>query len=320
MVLILVLLVSITAALLLPGIDVVNRTGSIAVYLIWCVLPAIGLLCFFRQTINRKALLSGLMLALGCCLLPFLVLEMAWQFWLLGDLDYAQLFRRFMAATIIVLLILRVFSLLGLLEYRSAAEANARFEALQSKIRPHFLFNSLNTIAELTHEKPQHAEQALLSLSMLFRASLESEKKWYSLDSEITLCRRYIELETWRLGDNLNYSENIDVALAQEWYLPRLILQPLIENAFVHGGKADGSLDLQLEVKETKSHLSILLVNSSGEGKTSQRDSAGMAVDNIKQRLFTLYDDQASLRTIEQDDQFKVFVKLPKLRASQTAS
>jgi two-component system sensor histidine kinase AlgZ len=317
LILIVVLLVAIAGALLVPQGDFVSRAGNIAVYLIWCVLPATGLLCLLRGKINNSKVIPALGMALVCCMVPFLCVEIAWQSFASTNLDLVQLIQKSVAALIIVLALLRIFSLLGLLEYRSMVEANARFDALQSKIRPHFLFNSLNTIAELTHQQPERAEQALLSLSMLFRASLESGKKWSSLDAEVNLCRRYLELEQWRLGDKLSYQENVDIALAQEWQLPRLILQPLIENAVLHGAKADGGVDMSLEVKETKAHLSILVINALGDGVHSKRKGAGMAVENIKERLLTLYDDQASFRATLQGNEFKVFIKLPKLRANE---
>ena len=113
-------------------------------------------------------------------------------------------------------------------------QAQARLQALQARIRPHFLFNSMNTIASLTHDQPDLAEQAIENLSDLFRASLSAEAS-ISLSQEIELTRSYVDLEALRLGFRLSVVTGPCPTTAALVNLPALTLQPLMENAIYHG-------------------------------------------------------------------------------------
>ncbi|MGH8630521.1 MAG: sensor histidine kinase, partial [Burkholderiales bacterium] len=117
---------------------------------------------------------------------------------------------------------------------RMESEADARFQALQSRIRPHFLFNCMNTIAGLTRRSPQLAEEAIEDLADLFRASLRDVQRPDTLREELELCERYLRIEGHRLGERLRVDWRMD-GVDRDISLPALILQPLLENAIYHG-------------------------------------------------------------------------------------
>lgn len=116
-----------------------------------------------------------------------------------------------------------------------AAEAQARVAALQARIRPHFLFNSMNSIASLVRRDPTTAERAIEDLAELFRAALGSDERPATLDEEIALCERYLAIEALRLGPRLVVDWQVDDDVPRTLRLPRLLLQPLVENAVRHG-------------------------------------------------------------------------------------
>ena len=136
------------------------------------------------------------------------------------------------------------------LRVRSAPQGpgDGALQALQARIRPHFLFNSMNTIASLTHDQPDLAEQAIENLSDLFRASLAAEAS-ISLQQELELTRSYIDLESLRLGERLEVNWHLPER-EPSLNLPALTLQPLVENAIYHGIEplsSGGSIDILIE-------------------------------------------------------------------------
>ena len=114
------------------------------------------------------------------------------------------------------------------------AEARSRIHALQARIRPHFFFNSMNTIASLTCTDPSRAEEAVADLADLFRATMKDSDEPYHMSEELELCRTYVRMEELRLGDRLTVQWQIDAALMPA-IVPSLSIQPLLENAIHHG-------------------------------------------------------------------------------------
>ena len=136
--------------------------------------------------------------------------------------------------TVIVTSYLRYNYVRRSLQRREESELHARIQALQSRIRPHFLFNSMNIIASLIPVDPAAAETVVEDLSELFRASLQEEGSEVSIDDELALCRRYMRIEFLRLGKRLNINWQIEV-VTDSVRIPLLTLQPLLENAVYHG-------------------------------------------------------------------------------------
>ncbi|NNE64306.1 MAG: histidine kinase [Gammaproteobacteria bacterium] len=196
-------------------------------------------------------------------------------------------------------------------------QARARLQALQARIRPHFLFNSMNTIASLTHDEPDLAEQSIENLSDLFRASLAAEAS-VSLEQELTLTRSYIELESLRLGDRLKIDWQIPSPLPK-LNLPALTLQPLVENAIYHGIEPiyqGGTIQIRIAYLDGLIELSI--VNPVLEDRSLQhRKGNQMAVDNIRERLHLTFGSTATLKLSEIDELFTVTLLLPFIREEE---
>lgn len=180
----------------------------------------------------------------------------------------------------------------------SPAVVEARLQALTARIRPHFLFNSLNAVLSLIRVDPRRAETALEELAELFRALMRDHRELVPLADEIALCRQYLDLETLRLGERLRVEWEIH-DLPEELAVPPLMVQPLIENAVYHGiepGSAPGTIRIRLARRGDKLHVE--LANPCQTGAEHQRGNR-MALENIRERLALYYDLEAQLETGE---------------------
>ncbi|MFT6407269.1 MAG: two-component system sensor histidine kinase AlgZ [Arenicella sp.] len=291
--------------------------GTWSLFAQWSALTSALLLCLLRDRIQKIPLIlamtvvviviCGSVIFIDLVFVYLLRYQEAWT--LSGD----RLLRVIGASLLISALTLRFFALLDVLDKRSKAEAESRILALQSRIQPHFLFNSLNTIAELTVLDPAKAEQAIGSLSMLFRAGLENQRKRHSLERELVLAKRYIELEKWRLETRLSIGWQISVDDTELWEVPKLIVQPLLENAIVHGMLLDGSIHISVDIRETRNHLSFRFENAKVDND-SVKAGHGIALDNIRERLLVLYDDQHNFQVKNSGNLFVVLMRIPKQR------
>ncbi|MCC5865116.1 MAG: histidine kinase [Wenzhouxiangella sp.] len=218
---------------------------------------------------------------------------------------------------LIAMLLSLIFSRLLVLQQRwrsqTEAEARARLDALQARIRPHFLFNALNAIAELIHEQPDAAEEALLDLSDLLRIGLGTEVR-HSLSEELALIRGYLRIEALRLGDKLRVEWLLPERLPDELQLPPLVLQPLVENAVIHGvaARADGGELLIRAQRISFRRLRFEIENPMpGARESADRPGHGTALENIRQRLALAYEERASLKTWEHDGKFHAALTVP---------
>ncbi|HEY4371758.1 MAG TPA: histidine kinase [Burkholderiales bacterium] len=179
----------------------------------------------------------------------------------------------------------------------SPAIAEARLQALQARIRPHFLFNSLTAVLSLIRTEPRQAERTLEDLADLFRVLLREERRAVKLDEEISLCKRYLDIESLRLGERMQVEWRIDES-ALSITIPPLILQPLAENAVHHGIEPNHQPGLiTLSVLRRGRLVEIEIVNPRVEGNTRPPGRAGnqMALDNVRERLALHYDVEARL-------------------------
>ncbi|HEY9193256.1 MAG TPA: histidine kinase [Methyloversatilis sp.] len=194
------------------------------------------------------------------------------------------------------------------------AIAQARLMALSARIRPHFLFNSLNAVLGIMREDPRRAERALEELSDLFRVLMRENRDLVTLGDELSLCRQYMELEKLRLGERLGVLWQTDDC-PQDARVPPLMLQPLLENAVYHGVEPlAGSGEVRVCVKRSGSDVVVEIDNPAPppEGRISAHGGGNrMALDNIRERLMLFFDLEAQLDAGEQDGLYRVRIRFP---------
>lgn len=194
-------------------------------------------------------------------------------------------------------------------EAETQSEAEARVQALQARIRPHFLFNSLNTIASLIHDNPESAERATEDLSELFRAGMRRADEMIALEDELDLARKYLDMEQRRLGERLQLDWSSDELPGSLSVLP-MVLQPLLENAVNHGvAPLPEGGKVQVYGRSEGGQVVITITNPLARGH-DQRGS-GMALNNIRARLALAHGQRASLITSKDNERFYAVLTLP---------
>jgi two-component system sensor histidine kinase AlgZ len=192
----------------------------------------------------------------------------------------------------------------------SPALAEARLQALQARIRPHFLFNSLNAVLALIRRDPKRAERSLEDLADLFRTLMSDARQFVRLADEIALLERYAEIEHLRLGDRLRITWELDGA-PPDALLPSLVLQPLLENAIYHGvepGTTAGDVLVQIERRGDRVHA--VIENPYIEAE-QRRAGNRMALDNVRERLALFFDAEARLDARPLGDRFRIDIEIP---------
>jgi two-component system sensor histidine kinase AlgZ len=191
----------------------------------------------------------------------------------------------------------------------SPADARARLAELQSRIRPHFLFNALNTAIALVRVDPERAEEVLEDLSELFRVVLAEAGASVSLDEEVELAKRYLAIEQIRFGGRMHVKWQLDAA-AGAARVPPLVLQPLVENAVRHGIESTaGGGRIEITTMAKRGMASVLVSNSVGDAPA--RPGAGIALANVRERLKLLHDMGGSLETWREGDTFRARLMVP---------
>jgi two-component system, LytTR family, sensor histidine kinase AlgZ len=200
-------------------------------------------------------------------------------------------------------------------EADAKAQQDAKLQALQSRIRPHFLFNSLNSVASLTRSDPQKAESVLQDLADLFRVLLADARKLVPISAEREISRQYLEIEKMRLGDRLRVSWHVS-NVPRYAMIPALTLQPLLENAIYHGIEprfAGGTL--RIELWSEGDTLNVLISNPLPDVASSAPSQGNkIAQDNIRERLVTQFGDRATMQAFEQGGQYHVKLIMPVVR------
>lgn len=214
-----------------------------------------------------------------------------------------------LAAAIVSLALFRYLFVRARWEADMLSEAEARVEALQARIRPHFLFNSLNTIASLIHDDPKSAERATEDLAELFRGGMRRSEDMIPLSDELSLGRKYLAMEERRLGARLRVDWDVQGLPAQEPVLP-MLLQPLLENAVAHGVQPnpEGGTVRVFGCLEGGNMVVTVTNPLPPSGSTPGH---GMALGNIRSRLALTYSSLASLMTHRDDTNHYTVLTIP---------
>ena len=192
---------------------------------------------------------------------------------------------------------------------QTPASTQARLADLQARIRPHFLFNTLNSAIALVRAEPARAEALLEDLSELFRSALSESQREVTLAQELHLAQRYLAIEQVRFGERLRLNWALDPQ-ASAARLPPLILQPLVENAIKHGVEPSvHGADVHIATERRGDRVVVRVTNTvpAGAGVPGQ----GLALDNVRERLSLLHDLQAQFRAALIDGRYVVRLELP---------
>jgi two-component system sensor histidine kinase AlgZ len=228
--------------------------------------------------------------------------------------DTPGLARSWFFTAVATLLVLAYFNLRS--RMLSPALTEARLQALQARIRPHFLFNSINAVLSLVRSEPRRAETALEDLAELFRVLMADNRDLVPLEREVELCRQYLGLEALRLGDRLRVEWQVD-KMPGDALVPPLLLQPLLENAVYHG--IEPSMEpgvISIHVFNDRDRVHMLLRNPFRK-EGSHHTGNKMALSNIRERLSLHFDAEASLQTRDSDGQYEVRITLPYVREAR---
>jgi two-component system sensor histidine kinase AlgZ len=309
-----------------PWAEFFPDLGKTSLLMLWMGLTAAAVLSFSRPVLARlnvsKASAVTLLLVLtNVALVSEAVYWLGYFYsdtaltgslgWFPVDrLDY--LLRNLAIGGIVAALALRYFYISH--EWRRNVErvAESRFHALQARIRPHFLFNSMNTIAALTRSDPEAAEQAVEDLADLFRASLGEPGQPISLKEELEVARIYQRMEQKRLGNRLVVVWTVD-QLPMRALIPGLTIQPLLENAIYHGIEPlpDGGV-VQVTGQRQGDMISITICNPQPETVVQGSHTGNrIALSNIRQRLELVYGKRASLDVIDGEENYEVCLSFP---------
>jgi len=195
-----------------------------------------------------------------------------------------------------------------------ARAVSRELDALQSRINPHFLFNTLNSIAALIREDPARAESMTLRLSSLFRYTLTAPKRGLvTLDEELAIVEGYLAIEQERLGERLTWTIDVDPAL-RRWGLPALTLQPLVENAIKHGiAPVVGAGSVRVRGWSDGGVVHIA-VTDSGPGQ-SREQGTGEGLDNVRRRLRATFGARADVRLSTASGATEATVMFPMVEA-----
>ncbi len=292
--------------------------------MLWIALLNTAALCLLRSWLNNLkqnfCLIITFSLMMSISLLVALIVSKVHIFIIVFDDNTLGAFFLLQVMTIsavIYFLLLRYFYIQQQWRLNLAAQSRAEIQALQARIRPHFLFNSMNTIASLIAISPELAEKAIEDLCDLFRASL-AEKNKHQLRDEIELTKSYLAIESLRLGKRLQIAWSIDDNV-QNIEVPSLCLQPLVENAVYHGieplekgGKIKiSALQIDNKLQLTVSNPLVSATESSKRPSLIAEKGNQMAQDNIKQRLKLVYGNDGRFTINARKNKYTVSLLIP---------
>ena len=324
-VVLLAVLLSLTLALARsPAGAFLTELARISLFVQWLSLTSAALLCYQRVWLKRLSVLWASAAVFALLLANTAILsELA--FWL-GRRFAAQglvsplfpqehgpfLLSNAVICLIVTALLLRYFFVTHQWRRHVRAEARSRIHALQARIRPHFLFNSMNTIASLTRSDPARAEEAVEDLADLFRATLKDSERPLTLKEELELTRIYQRIEMLRLGERLEVKWDV-ANLPMRALIPALSIQPLLENAIYHGIEpldGGGCVAITGHVEDGRV---VISVSNPVAAAAEPREHGGnrLALDNIRDRLELAYGDRGEVEIRSSEQGFEVIMRFP---------
>lgn len=303
--------------------------SRVSLFLLWCTLLSAGLLCATRKLFGGRGPFIA-SLAASSIVLASVAATSVGAWWMgrawrdlpaLIDSGGAGELPAFLATNLVIAaivsgLLFRYFWVTAQWRQKVQEEARARIRALQARIRPHFLFNSMNTIAALTRTDPDRAEEAVEDLSDLFRASLSDSASTVTIKEELEISRTYQRIEQHRLGNRLAV-EWLVTPLPLRARIPALSVQPLLENAVYHGIERlakGGTIVVKGSYDDAADMIEIRVENplpEAAEAPVTGREGNRMALDNLRQRFALTWGGRASVESSTSEDFYTVLLRFP---------
>lgn len=307
----LAVLMAIVLELLFRGLDFsISSFSESALLILWMVL--IG--CFLTCCVRRISLHWPDWLIVLSLILCFQAISFigSWvQMLVTGESFLNKLIPSQLLAALIGIVALRIFYVQEQERLREERLKQAEIELLQARIQPHFLFNTLNSILSLIADQPDRAESAVLDLADLMRSSLAAGSQTLVLKEELSLCEKYLQIESLRMGERLKWDFKISDA-ATQMQLPALSLQPLVENAIVHGISQipeGGCIDMQISMEAER--LCISLSNPIPDNSQAVPQSGNrIAINNVIERLQAYSETPVMYSNSIKDNFYRVKIEL----------
>lgn len=306
---------------LAPGLveDRWYRLGLSTLLTQWIAMGTLTVLYFLSRfgLVNKSSMITGVLSISTLLLVTYLISHAGYFLLDVYGADLRSSVTQFILLNLLISLIVGIIGIEFFLVHTERnesikAQARAELEALEARIRPHFLFNSLNSVSELIQINPNAAEQSVIGLSNLFRAALNAGHT-ISLEEEWKVVESYLALEKWRLGERLTVQQELPSPLPKIM-VPSLCIQPLVENAVKHGieTRRDGGV-IQLDIIEDHQNISIRIENPCTTSCTAEhlKSGNGIAIENIRKRLYLEYGNKAHLAIQTTQDKFIAVLTLP---------
>jgi two-component system sensor histidine kinase AlgZ len=220
------------------------------------------------------------------------------------------LLRNLLVAVVLAGIVLRYFYLQQQLQVQQKMELQARLDALRARIRPHFLFNTLNSVASLIMSRPEDAERVVEDLAELLRVNLQEGRRDATVADELRICELYLGIEQLRLGERLQVEWQVEPAVLER-PMPSLILQPLVENAVYHGvSQLPAGGTILVRVREAGGRVSVAVENPAPQ-RPARSDGHQIALDNIGQRLQALYGSAGRMEVTRPRGGYRIELSYP---------
>jgi len=301
-----------------PGMFLIELSKN-SLFILWLAILSAVVMCLFRKKLEstgktRAFVVSFIVLLVLCVALAEIAYQLTRIFGesvIIADTHMQFLLRTFAISSIVIALTMRYLYISSEWRRSIVLEAQARISALQALIRPHFLFNSMNTIASLTRTDPRQAEEAVEDLSDLLRANLGGSGDRTTLKAELEVAAIYQRIEKLRLGDRLNVRWDV-AKLPMRALIPSLTIQPLLENAIYHGIELlpDGG-DVTVTGKCDDNFIEISISNPVALGEKRAKGGNQMAFANIRQRFELAYGNRASVDVEDDGSSYAVKLRFP---------
>lgn len=310
-----------------------ERLSLLSLYAQWLSMLSIALLCNARKLINRLST-PGASLASFALVLLVVTITNAFAQWIYQGRSWSGWSSQWLLRDLLIVAVIAGIALRYLyVQHQWMREQNAtdsaRLDALHARIRPHFLFNSMNTIASLIRYAPAEAEEAVEDLAALMRASLSNREALVPWQQELAVCEAYLRIEQLRLGERLEVQWRM-AEIPRDFVLPPLVLQPLLENAIYHGiEKIPGGGCIAVEAKRLPGQVQIEVRNTSPDAPAdtaSPERHNGIALHNIRARLASIYrsnsdgSNHSALRLQGEDGCFVARMLIPFAAGEQPAT